>query len=261
MKDLSVPKIKQLFDEIENKRQFDELLSYFVDDSRTSVKKIILDKEKFFQKKEIEHLRIKKMIEFDNSLGYKHVAGVDEVGRGPLAGPVVAACVVMDFSKPILYINDSKKLSSQKREFLYEKILENSLFCSISEVDNKVIDEKNILQATFIAMKSAIYHVKNQMNKKHFNLEFVAVDGNQKIPNLNISQETVIKGDSISYSIACASIIAKVYRDRLMKKMDEIYPGYDFASNVGYGTANHIQGIKIKGLSEIHRKSFCGNLV
>ncbi len=255
----SIADIKNILANV-NKKEFETLAEEFRSDSRQGVQKLLASKEREFQKIEKERMRIQKMMDYDASFACKMLAGVDEVGRGPLAGPVVAACVIMDFEKPILGIDDSKKLSAAKRESLYDQIVANSLYCAIGEVEPAVIDEKNILQATFIAMNSAINHIQKSLPEKK-SIELLLVDGNQKIPFQSIPQKTVIKGDATSYSIACASILAKVYRDRLMQKFDQKYPGYDFASNAGYGTATHIEAIKEKGLSPIHRKSFCNNFI
>lgn len=254
----SIEEIKRIL-ALTNEENFEQVASEYTADLRQGVQKLLERRRRELRKLSDERVRVKKMIDFDSQFSLEPLAGVDEVGRGPLAGPVVAACVIMDKAKPILEINDSKKLSIAKREQLYSQILENSLYCAIGEVEAQIIDEKNILQSTFLAMNSSINHVKKQMPGSQ-SIRILLVDGNQKIPYQTIPQMTVVKGDAQSYSIACASILAKVYRDRLMARMDERYPGYDFASNVGYGTAFHIQAIKEKGLSPIHRKSFCKNL-
>lgn len=260
MKNFSIQQIKEIIKQSDRKT-FDEICDLLKDDNRKGVQKVITERKNFFKREENEFLRIKNMIDFDRSFRFNYIAGVDEVGRGPLAGPVVAACVVMDLEKPVPGVNDSKKLSALKREELYHQIVKNSLFCAIGEVDNHVIDSKNILNATFMAMNSAISHIAKEMKQNGQKIEFLLVDGNQKISEQIISQKTVVKGDSVSYSIACASILAKVHRDRIMKEMDALYPGYDFSSNMGYGTENHILGIKKLGLSPIHRRSFCSHFI
>lgn len=247
----------QTADELE----FEQIKALFQNDERKGVQNLLLQKQRSLDAQKKEQLRIEKMISFDRQFSVPMVAGVDEVGRGPLAGPVVAACVVMDLTKPILYVNDSKKLSKAKREELYQQILRNSLYCAIGEVGNQIIDRENILHATFMAMNAAIVHVQNQMSEKKETMNLLLVDGNQSIPHQPMMQRTVVQGDAQSYSIACASILAKVHRDAFMEKMDKKYPGYDFASNAGYGTALHIEGIKKRGLSPIHRKSFCSHFV
>lgn len=232
------------------------------DDKRQGVQNIIQSYQKQKEKHEKEIARINAMIEFDrnslNKAGF--IAGIDEVGRGPLAGPVVTACVVMDESSVIEGVNDSKKLSHEKREQLYDIIVKHSKYCAIGLVENEKIDEINILNATFLAMRSAISHVSNEMEKDDRQIDLILVDGNQAIKGLEIAQKTVVSGDSKSYSIACASIVAKVYRDRLMEKYDLQYPGYDFAQNKGYGTEAHYEGLKKLGFTPIHRKSFCKSL-
>lgn len=185
--------------------------------------------------------------------GVKYIAGVDEVGRGPLAGPVVCAAVIMplDEASIIVGIDDSKKLSAKKREELSEKIKEKALCYRIVEIDEKTIDEINILEATRLGMKQAIETLSITPEK-------VLTDGNMTIDTA-LSQQSVIGGDALSYSIGAASIIAKVYRDALMDKYAEKYPYYAFEKNKGYGTVAHIQGIKEHGLCPIHRKTFTKN--
>lgn len=245
----------KILDESQKQSYIEELMT----DEREGVKKIIESYEKQKQKQEKEINRIKGMIGFDQDsiMAGQIVAGVDEVGRGPLAGPVVAACVVIDSSMVIEGVNDSKKLTQEKREYLYDIIVQNSLYCSIGMIENDVIDEINILNATFLAMTSAINFVSKELKNDGKALDLILVDGNQKIRDLDIKQQTVISGDSKSYAIACASIVAKVYRDRLMEKYDQKYPGYDFASNKGYGTSAHYDGLNNLGFTPIHRKSFC----
>lgn len=231
-------------------------------DQRQGVQKLIESYYKQKEKAEKEVKRIKNMIAFDqdNINESEIVAGVDEVGRGPLAGPVVAACVIMDTNYIIEGVNDSKKLSHEKREQLYDLIVKNSKYCAIGLVENDKIDEINILNATFLAMRSAINHISNEMKTDNKKIDLILVDGNQNIKGLEIAQKTVVSGDSKSYSIACASIVAKVYRDRLMEKYDLQYPGYDFAQNKGYGTASHYDGLENLGLTPIHRKTFCKSM-
>ncbi|MGB5823133.1 MAG: ribonuclease HII [Proteocatella sp.] len=245
----------KILDESQKQNYIEELMT----DEREGVKKIVESYEKQKQKQEKEINRIKGMITFDQDsiTPGQIVAGVDEVGRGPLAGPVVAACVVIDSSMVIEGVNDSKKLTQEKREYLYDIIVQNSLYCSIGMIENDVIDKINILNATFLAMTSAINFVSKELKNDGKAIDLILVDGNQKIRDLDIKQQTVIGGDGISYAIACASIVAKVYRDRLMEKYDQKYPGYDFASNKGYGTSAHYDGLNNLGFTPIHRKSFC----
>ena len=182
--------------------------------------------------------------------GYRYIAGVDEVGRGPLAGPVVCACVIMPLEEEslIIGVDDSKKLSAKKREELAEEIKKRALCYMIVEVDEKRIDEINILEATKLGMKQAVESMK-------ITPEIVLTDGNMTL-DISHKQKSVIHGDALSYSIGSASIIAKVYRDNLMDEYAKQYPDYGFEKNKGYGTAAHIQGIKEKGLCPIHRRTF-----
>lgn len=206
------------------------------------------------EKYEKELLRIEAMKSFEREyehLGY--VCGIDEVGRGPLAGPVVACAVIFPKDVDILYVNDSKKLSEKKREALYDEIMEKAVAVGIGVEDHTLIDEINILQATYSAMRKAIANLSVKPN--------VLLNDAVTIPEVDIMQVPIVKGDAKSISIAAASIIAKVTRDRMMVEMDDKYPGYDFAGNKGYGTAAHIEGIKKQGLCEIHRRSFTKNFV
>ncbi len=180
--------------------------------------------------------------------GCKYVAGVDEVGRGPLAGPVVTAAVILPENFNVLGVDDSKKLSPKKRDELYELIIENAIAVSIGRKEPEIIDEINILQATKEAMKEAILGLG--VRPDHVLIDAVKLD------DLGIPQTSIIKGDAKSVSIAAASIIAKVTRDREMIEMDSVYPGYAFASNKGYGTKAHYEGLKKLGPCPIHRKTF-----
>lgn len=192
--------------------------------------------------------------------GYGFIAGVDEVGRGPLAGPVVAAAVVLPEDFDLLGVDDSKKLSEKRREALYGEILERALCWGVGRVDNQVIDEINILEATKAAMTQAVENARRQLQEKmDGDIDFILFDA-MKIDAIKKPQMSLIKGDSKSLSIAAASIIAKVTRDREMVQMDALYPGYGFASNKGYGTKAHYEGLHTRGLTPIHRKSFLKNL-
>ena len=174
--------------------------------------------------------------------GYEYIAGVDEVGRGPLAGPVVAAAVIDG-------VNDSKKLSEKKREKLYEDIIKNAVAYSVAFVEPSVIDEINIRMATHKAMQKAVSDLKVKA-------DFLLVDGNDRIAFDGIESEYVVKGDAKFECIAAASIVAKVTRDRYMVEMDSVYPHYGFAKNKGYGTKEHMLGIREYGITDIHRKTF-----
>lgn len=186
--------------------------------------------------------------------GYNIIAGIDEAGRGPLAGPVVAACIVIDKnfqvdSEELKLVNDSKKLSAKKREILFKIIKEKVLAVEIGVINNKAIDRVNILQASFLAMQSAI-------NKLKIPIDFVLVDGNMKIPKITQKQQTIINGDAQVFVIAAASIIAKVSRDWLMNEADKKYPQYEFRKHKGYGTKLHMEKIQAFGPCPIHRLSF-----
>lgn len=183
-----------------------------------------------------------------NAAGYKYVCGVDEVGRGPLAGPVVCAAVIMPADDLIEGIDDSKKLTAKKREQLSEIILQKAVAYAVCRVEPEKIDEINILEATRLGMKNAVESLSVKP-------DFVITDGNMLL-DIAIPQKSIVGGDALSYSIGAASIIAKVYRDNLMVEYDKVYPEYAFASNKGYGTKVHIDGIKRAGLCAIHRRSF-----
>lgn len=201
----------------------------------------------------VELARINAMKEFDLLHSNGDVAGVDEAGRGPLAGPVYAAAVILPRDVMIEGINDSKKLSEKKREELYDVIIEKSTAYCIYSVDEKTIDKINILQATFQAMRGAVDGLCKIP-------DYVLIDGD-KSPGIEIEHKTVVKGDSKSMAIAAASILAKVSRDRYITKMDEKYPGYGFEKHKGYGTKAHYEAIEKLGVSPIHRKSFLRRLM
>lgn len=194
------------------------------------------------------------MLDYEKKYKGKVIAGIDEAGRGPLAGPVVCACVIMpiDSDKIIDGINDSKKLSAKKREELYKKIIATAVAYSIVEIDEKKIDEINILQATRLGMKKALESLDVMP-------DIVLIDA-VKI-DTDLPQENIIKGDALSYNIASASILAKVHRDRLMVSIDKEYPQYGFAKHKGYGTKAHIEALKKYGKTKIHRESFIKHFV
>ena len=203
-----------------------------------------------------ERLRLREMSEFEDKFSEYVIAGVDEAGRGPLAGPVVAGCVILDRSKEILFLNDSKKLSEKKRDLLFDEIKEKALAYGIGIIDEKTIDEINILEATHIAMKKAIEEADKMYFEKHnSNIGVLFVDA-LKIKNVDIKQVSIVHGDALSISIAAASILAKVTRDRMMDELDKKYPEYGFCKHKGYGTKFHMDKLKEIGPCEIHRKSF-----
>ena len=206
------------------------------------------------EKLALERARLEGMREFENKYSdLAYVAGIDEAGRGPLAGPVVAAAVILPKDIFLPFLNDSKKVTEKRRDVLFDEIKQNAIAYGIGIASNTLIDEINILQATYEAMREAI----NALEKTPDVLLVDAVH----IPDINIKQVGIVKGDAKSVNIAAASILAKVTRDRLMAEYDKIYPEYGFASNKGYGTATHIASLKEVGPCAIHRKSFIGNFV
>lgn len=206
------------------------------------------------EKLEKEMARLESMRVYEKEYDMcRYICGIDEVGRGPLAGPVVAGAVILPKDNPILYLNDSKKLSEKKRETLYDEIMEKAVAAGIGIVSPARIDEINILKATYEAMRMAIDNLNVRPD--------ILLNDAVTIPEVDIPQVPVIKGDAKSISIAAASIIAKVTRDRLMAEYDKVLPGYDFAGNKGYGTKAHIAGLKELGPSPIHRTTFIKNFV
>ena len=211
-----------------------------------------LKKQQEKLQKELERTEAMSVYEKEYS-DCTYICGIDEVGRGPFAGPVVAGAVILPKDDPILYLNDSKKLSESRREELFLEIKEKAIAWSVGIVGPERIDEINILQATYEAMRMAIGNLKVEPD--------LLLNDAVTIPGVDIRQVPIIKGDAKSISIAAASIIAKVTRDRLMVEYDKVLPGYDFASNKGYGTKAHIAGLKELGPTPIHRRSFIHNYV
>jgi len=217
------------------------------------------EREKFLREK------LETMLTYERALwdkGISHVAGVDEVGRGPLAGPVCAACVVLPHDFDIIGVDDSKKLSEKRRSGLYTRIIEQALAYGIGLVGNERIDEKNILEATKEAMLTAIADAQEMLVARmgdEAGIGHLLIDA-VKLPEAGISGTAVVKGDEKCVSVAAASIIAKVTRDRIMTEFDSIYPGYGFASNKGYGTEAHYVGLKALGITPIHRLTFLKKL-
>lgn len=209
--------------------------------------------------KEKEEIRLTKLKQIEDEIyntnrEIQYICGIDEAGRGPLAGPVVVASVIMPRDSMIEGVNDSKKVSEKKREELYDSIIEEAVSYGVGIIDEKVIDEINILEATKKGLTTSLQELKVKPN-------LILVDALNKIDTLGIPYKSIIKGDALCYSISCASIIAKVTRDRIMRQWDEIYPMYGFEKHKGYGTALHIQAIKEHGLCPIHRRSFTKNFI
>lgn len=231
-----------------------ELIEIYGADERSGVKSLVAKAEKSIEKLNAERARVHAMTEFERRYpDCEFICGIDEVGRGPLAGPVMAGAVILPKGCEILYINDSKKLSEKKREELSEIIKREAVCWAIGESSHTRIDEINILQATYEAMRKAI----GQLDPAPQMLLNDAVT----IPEVSLPQVPIIKGDAKSVSIAAASILAKVTRDHVMEEYDAQYPGYGFASNKGYGSEMHIAAIREFGPTPIHRRSFIGNFV
>ena len=232
----------------------DEKLPSFIEayekDERSGVVKIVEQAKKRIEKLEAEKLRIENLKKYEREYAD---CGIDEVGRGPLAGPVVAGAVILPKDCDILYINDSKKLSAAKREELYDVIMEKAVAVGIGMASPQRIDEINILQATYEAMREAISKLSVKPD--------ILLNDAVTIPGVSIRQVPIIKGDAKSISIGAASIVAKVTRDRLMAEYDKVLPQYGFASNKGYGSAEHIRALQEVGPSPIHRASFIKNFV
>lgn len=245
--------IKDLSDQISPK-EYPEFISLFSNDERKSVQNICEKLKKKLIRIQAEEERLDLLNYYENQCyenGAVFVAGLDEVGRGPLAGPVVAAVVVLKPDARIIGINDSKKLTEEKRQALYEIIIKEAVDYGIGMADNYEIDEHNILNATYIAMRRAL----DQLEVRPDCLLNDAV----RIPGVDTPQLPIIKGDAKSISIAAASIVAKVTRDRMMVDYDKVYPGYGFSSNKGYGTNEHYDGLRKFGRTKIHRNSFLKN--
>lgn len=212
------------------------------------------------KEKEEQRLNILKAEEekLYNEKNIKYICGIDEAGRGPLAGPVVVGAVVMPRDSKIEWVNDSKKVTEKRREILYDKITEEALAWGVGIVSEKEIDQINILNATKMGLHLALGEVIEKLGEKP---DIVIVDALKDIDTFQIPYQSIIKGDATRYSIACASIIAKVTRDRIMRQWDEIYPVYNFEKNKGYGTSEHINALKDYGPCQIHRRSFIKHFV
>lgn len=231
-----------------------DFISVYEEDQRAGVAELVKKARKKVEAYEKEVMRTEQMKQFEKEYAsYSYICGIDEVGRGPLAGPVVAGAVILPKDCQILYLNDSKQLSEKKREELYEVIMEQAVATGLGFVSPERIDKINILQATYEAMREAI--------EKLSVCPDLLLNDAVTIPKVEIKQIPIIKGDAKSVSIAAASIIAKVTRDRLMVQYDSVFPEYGFASNKGYGSAGHIAALRKYGPTPIHRKSFIKNLI
>ena len=243
--------IKEIKEQLASIQRLDDpLLTELEQDSRSGVIQAIAKRKREIQKRLDEDERLEGMLAYEKECyarGMELIAGVDEVGRGPLAGPVVAAAVILPKACKIPGLNDSKKIPKSKHKEIYEAVLQNAIAIGIGAKDNQVIDQVNIYEATKLAMMEAIGQLEPQ--PQHLLIDAMRLD-------LPISQTSIIKGDANSLSIAAASIVAKVTRDQMMEEFDKEYPGYDFAQNAGYGTANHLAGLDQLGVTPIHRRSF-----
>ena len=243
-----MPTIKEIKERLATIDDLDHpLFEELILDGRAGVQAAISKRKRELQKQVDEDLRLEKMLAYEKELytqGIQLIAGVDEVGRGPLAGPVVAAAVILPKACKIPGLNDSKKIPKSKHKEIYEAVLQNAIAIGIGVKDNHVIDQVNIYEATKLAMMEAIGQLDPQ--PQHLLIDAMKLD-------LPISQTSIIKGD---LSIAAASIVAKVTRDQMMEEFDREYPGYDFAQNAGYGTSNHLAGLDQLGVTPIHRRSF-----
>ncbi len=248
-----ITEIQRIYKELKEDT-YDTFVSSFSDDERAQVRAMV---ERVRKKQDLlvkEKERMFQMFAFEREYAdYSYICGIDEVGRGPLAGPVVVGAVILKKDCSLLYLNDSKQLSEKKREELYDKIMEEAIATGIGYNSPERIDEINILQATYEAMREAIGKLKVAPD--------LLLNDAVTIPHVEIKQVPIIKGDAKSASIAAASIIAKVTRDRLMIQYDTIFPEYGFASNKGYGAQVHIDAIKKYGSTPIHRKTFIKNFI
>ena len=243
--------IKEIKEQLANIQRLDDpLLTELEQDGRSGVIQAIAKQKREIQKRLDEDERLEGMLTYEKECyahGIELIAGVDEVGRGPLAGPVVAAAVILPKGSKIPGLNDSKKIPKSKHKEIYEAVLKEAIAIGIGVKDNQVIDQVNIYEATKLAMMEAIGQLDPQ--PQHLLIDAMKLD-------LSIPQTSIIKGDANSLSIAAASIVAKVTRDQMMVAYAQEYPGYDFAQNAGYGTANHLAGLHKLGVTPIHRRSF-----
>lgn len=250
---LKIQEIKEQY-QAASVKELPDFIHRYESDERPGVRNLVHRAQKAVADYEKELARIECMKQYEKKYeeaGY--ICGIDEVGRGPLAGPVVAGAVILPKDCRLLYLNDSKQLSAKKREELYPQIMEEAVSVGIGFVGPERIDEINILQATYEAMRQAIQKLTVKPD--------ILLNDAVTIPGVDIRQVPIIKGDAKSISIAAASIVAKVTRDRLMVQYDELYPEYGFASNMGYGAAKHIEALKTYGPTPIHRRSFIKNFI
>lgn len=230
-------------------------IEFYASDERAGVRELVAQARRKMDRCLAEEARMDSIMTFEKKAWetFSYVAGIDEVGRGPLAGPVLAAAVILPRGHRILGINDSKKLSAKRRETLYDQIMEEALSVGFGMSSPERIDQINILEATYEAMREAVGHLDPAAQ--------ILLNDAVTIPGISIRQIPMIHGDARSISIGAASIVAKVKRDRLMVEYDKVYPGYGFARNKGYGTADHIAALREKGPTAIHRRSFIGHFV
>ena len=233
--------------------ELENWLRLYEEDERSGVRKLAESAKKRLEALRAERERLRRMQEYERRYAGQTVCGIDEAGRGPLAGPVVAAAVILPEDCRILYINDSKQLSEKRREQLYEEIMAQAVSVGVGIQSPGAIDEINILQATYEAMRQAVRQLCPEPE--------ILLNDAVRIPGLAKEQVPIIKGDAKCLSIAAASIIAKVTRDRMMREYDKIYPEYGFAQNKGYGCAAHIEALKKFGPCPIHRNSFIGHFI
>lgn len=246
--------IKEIKEQLEAIQTLDNpLWKNYEADSRVGVQKAILQRKKTIKNLLAEEARLDVMLTYEKALyeqGFRYIAGIDEVGRGPLAGPVVAACVILPVGETIQGLNDSKKIPKSKHELLYQEVLAKAVAVGIGIVDNHTIDQINIYEATKQAMLEAVADA----SKGSIKPDYLLIDA--MTLTLPLPQQAIIKGDANSLSIAAASIVAKVTRDKLMADYDTTFPGYGFAQNAGYGTKAHLETIRRLGVTPLHRRSF-----
>ena len=249
----SISEIKDEYNRLQE-GEFSDFIRKYSDDGRSGVAALVKKAAAKLEKYEAELARTERMLSYEKEYSeYSAICGIDEAGRGPLAGPVVAGAVILPVEDRILYLNDSKQLSAAKRDELYDIIYSRAVAVSVGIVDHDRIDEINILQATYEAMRIAVMNLSKKPD--------ILLNDAVTIPGIDIKQVPIIKGDAKSCSIAAASIVAKVTRDRIMAEMDREYPEYGFAQNKGYGSAQHIEAIKKYGPCKIHRRTFIGNFI